>query len=95
MSKITVTSRQSLLDISVQHSGSLEALFDIAIANGISITDDLAPCTLLDIPRQKETSVVRYYEVNRIMPATAISIDDVEGLGGINYMRIEYDFIIS
>lgn len=36
----TVTSRQSLFDIALQHCGNMEAAFDIAQANGISLTDD-------------------------------------------------------
>ncbi|MBD3748502.1 MAG: hypothetical protein IE931_03305 [Sphingobacteriales bacterium] len=39
--KITATTNLNLLDISIIEQGGLSALFDNALANGISITDDL------------------------------------------------------
>ena len=51
MSKQTIiTAGQSLLDVAVQELGSLEALFDVADAAGLSITDALTPGQTLDVP---------------------------------------------
>lgn len=39
----------NMLDVAVQACGTINALFDIAILNGISITDDLVPGTSFEV----------------------------------------------
>ena len=71
--EIRVLNNQSLLDIALQVSGSAEATYDVALENGISITDDLMPGQVLKftgVPVNKK--VVNYYAVNNIKPATGI-----------------------
>lgn len=46
----TVTNGQSLIDVALQALGSVEGLFDLAAANGLSITDALAPGLVLMVP---------------------------------------------
>jgi hypothetical protein len=46
----TITDGQSLLDVSLQELGSLAALFDLADANGLAITDALTPGQLVAVP---------------------------------------------
>ena len=41
METITVKPGQSLIDMSVEHSGSVEVLVLLAVANGIGVADDL------------------------------------------------------
>ena len=96
---ITVTSRQSVLDIALQHCGSLEAAFDLAQCNDISLTDDLAAGQTLTVPEPTDTAMAQYYGVNDLQPATAITqaeINDTLNIGeGIEFWAIEYDFIVS
>ncbi|MDF7813600.1 hypothetical protein [Hymenobacter sp. YC55] len=47
---IHVSFGQSLLDICLQELGTLDALFDLADANGISITELLTPGQVLQVP---------------------------------------------
>jgi len=92
-----VSNSQSLLDIALQYTGSAETALDIALANGISLSDDLEPGATLTLPdSQGNRAMTQYYTVNNIMPATAIeSSPEAQPLGGINYMGIEIDFIVS
>ena len=38
---ITVLHNQSLLDLALQHTGTIESVFEFAEANTINITDDV------------------------------------------------------
>ena len=46
----TITAGQSLLDVTLQELGGLDALFDLADANGLGVTDALAPGLVLAVP---------------------------------------------
>lgn len=72
MNKVRVLQRQSLLDIALQETGTIEAAFDIAVANGISITD-YVPGTILTIPDTAPVNeqILAYYKTNFISPATS------------------------
>lgn len=90
MSKIMVG--QSLLDIAIQDTGNVETVFDIALANNLSITGDLQINQELIIPETKvEQQVVSYYQRRGIHPATNLNADSI---GGIGMWAIEVDFII-
>jgi hypothetical protein len=97
--EVKVLNNQSLFDIAIQTLGSAEAAFDIALANNLSITDDLEVGHLLQIPQQTSDYVkkqtVEYYRINGIKPATAIDNEITVLLEGIEFWAIEYDFIIS
>jgi len=69
--KITVLNNQSMLDIAIMVSGSAEAAYNIALENGISITDDLTPGQVLVFEgNPTNRRVVEYYAANGIKPAT-------------------------
>lgn len=89
--------RQSLLDMAVQTSGSMEAAFDLAAANGVSLTDTLADGQVLDTVAAENADTVRRYSVQSIQPATALSEEEMAALAqeGINFMGIEIDFVVS
>jgi hypothetical protein len=94
--EVKVLNGQSLFDIAIQAAGSIEAVFDIALANGISITDELQPGTVLVIPAVLNRRIADYYRVNDIHPATEISANDATLLhDGVEFWFLEYDFIIS
>ena len=71
MLSIVVKNRQSLLDIALQETGTIEAAFDIAVANGLSITD-YVPGQMLVIPdtAKVDDKILAYYKDNEISPAT-------------------------
>jgi hypothetical protein len=57
--KITATTNQNLLDISVLEQGGLSSLFENALANGLSITDDLGTSTIkINVLENKRAEVV-------------------------------------
>lgn len=95
----TITERQSLLDVAVQHCGSFEAAFDIAMGNGLSVTDDLNAGDRLEMPKQDNKEVADYYAVNDLHPASAVTQDEIlEVLNtgeGIEFWGIEFDFIVQ
>lgn len=64
MSQSLITAGQSLLDVALQELGSVEALFDLADANGLAITDELTPGQVLEVPTSLATqpSLVSYFQ---------------------------------
>jgi hypothetical protein len=94
--EIKVLNSQSLLDIAIQEGGSVEAVFDLALAAGLGITADMPAGTLLAAPAVVSRQVADYYRTNSIRPATALSAQDAEFVReGIRYWRVEYDFAVS
>ena len=73
--KVTVKNRQNLWDVCLQHTGTIEGAFDLALANELSLTDDLAAGQLLEVPDQIERDVERYnyYQEHGVVPATALT----------------------
>lgn len=92
---IIVTSRQSLLDIALQHCGAMEDAFALAVENGISLTDELANGQELQSVPVSRSEVVNYYSANSIYPASAVTAALLSGGEGIEFWAVEYDFIIS
>lgn len=95
--KATAKDRQSVIDIAIQTSGDVSAAADVAIDNGISVTDDLALGDILTAVAVVDKNVVNRYAEKGIIPATAISEQDSDNApyGGIGYMGVELDFIVS
>lgn len=69
--KATVLQGQSLLDIAVQTCGSVEAAFDLAVANNLDIDDKLIAGQELDAVSTTDTQIVNYYKNRNIKPATS------------------------
>lgn len=97
MTNVTIAKGQTLFDIAIQAAGSVEAVLEIAAANNISITDDLKEGTVLEIPRVINQTVADYFRVNGIIPKTGLREQDKENapFGGIDFMAVEIDFIVS
>lgn len=87
--------RQSLFDLAIQHAGSAEAALLLALENGLSLTDDIIPGQNINTAETKPNSITQYYATNQLQPATAVSATEINLSGGINYMGIEIDFIVS
>jgi hypothetical protein len=101
--QVTVLNNQSVFDIAIQYFGTIEASVLIAVLNGISITDELTPGHILELPviDYGYSEVAAYFKTEKIEPATGISVYEIsEGevvteLEGIDYWGIEYDFIVQ
>ena len=89
---------QSLLDLAVQHTGAVENTFAFAVANGLSLTDDLPAGAEIKLPDSlnKDNDVLNYYTAKRLQPATAvIMLPEEERLEGIGYWVIQTDLKVS
>ncbi|URC13939.1 hypothetical protein [Flavobacterium sp. B183] len=100
MTKITVLNNQSLLDVAIRHCGTIEAIADIALLNGISITRELVPGQILNIPFRDygNQEVINFFVNNKMDPATSLTqenIDLIENNSGIGYWVIENDNIVQ
>lgn len=95
--KITVRNNQSLLDIAIQYKGTVEAAFAIALANNISLTDDLMTGQELIIPHTKfyNKLILDNYQGKGFLPATAVTDDYVNKIDdpGIGEMIINVNFM--
>lgn len=97
---VTVLNNQTLQDIAILYCGTIAALFDIALLNNVSITDDLVPGQILEIPSKDYgfQEVVNYFISNEIQPATILTKENteaMEGLTGIDYWIIEDTFTVQ
>lgn len=94
----TVKNGQSLFDIALQMCGSAESAFELALMNGLALSDELVNGQVLEVPAVAEKQIVQQYAVDNVFPATAITADQynetIEG-EGIGFWGIEFDFIIS
>lgn len=82
--EVEVLSGQSLLDIALEHTGSLEHAFELVEANAIALTSDLeAGSTLKVLVEEKEEKTLKFYDRKDTHPATTIT----------NAQGIDYDNI--
>ena len=87
---VTALNNQSLFDIAIQVYGSVAYVFELAVANGISITDELTAGQQIEVPEIEVESkgVQAYFLANGIKPATAIIKDDLTIVGNCNYCKL-------
>lgn len=97
---ITALHNQSLLDLALQHTGTIESVFEFAEANALNITDDVQAGTPLYLGEGLgvRNEILSYYTAKNLQPATAFSKEDeqvFERLEGISIWAINLDFIVS
>jgi hypothetical protein len=68
-----VSQGQSVIDIAIKGCGAVEDAIGVAIANSISVTDDLANGQELAIPDPSNKAVVNYYTNKNVNPATQVN----------------------
>lgn len=95
MKEIILLPEQSLFDISIQEYGSLDKVFDLAEENGVSITDECVAGTILKCNTDSKSKIVNYLDVKGIKPVTGVSGSISFKPGGIGYMAVGVDFIVS
>lgn len=97
---ITALHNQSLLDLALQHTGSIESVFELAEANSLNITDDVQAGAHLYLGEGLgvRNEILNYYTAKNLQPATAFSREDeqvFERLEGISIWAINLDFVVS
>ena len=95
---IVVLHHQSFLDLAIQHTGSVENAFLLALSNGKSLTDDLTAGEQLSLENaQNNKDILSYYQSKKLQPATGVSRtgDSSLQLQGIGYWVISNDFKVS
>ena len=97
---ITALHNQSLLDLALQHTGTIESVFEFAEANALNITDDVQAGTPLYLGEGLgvRNEILSYYTAKNLQPATAFTKEDeqvFERLEGISIWAINLDFIVS
>ena len=99
---ITVLHNQSLLDLALQHTGTIESIFELAVLNEKSVTDDMVAGASLNVPPLSEGArnkdILAYYTAKKLQPATAFTKADEEvfkRLEGISIWAINLDFVVS
>lgn len=95
MQYISSTQGQWLGDVAIQHAGSIEGLFDIAVENDASPTESLLSGTELTIGETVNKRIVNYYERNGITPAGSDAGSEQVVGRGIGTMTVNIDFIIQ
>ena len=89
---------QSFLDLAIQHTGSVENAFVLALQNGKSLTDDLVAGEQLSLENTKnDKDILSYYQSKKLQPATGVShtVGSSLQLQGIGYWVLGYEFKIS
>lgn len=96
--KTTVRNGQSLLDIALQECGDASAAFELALRNGLALSDELTNGDELELPTVEDKRTVAQYRADSVFPATAITGEQynetIEG-EGVEFWGIEFDFIVS
>lgn len=79
MDNVVVAQSQSMFDLAVQEYGTPLAVLTLAFENGLSVTDELEPGSLLALPFYEgtKTDVAAYYAKKSILPSTG-QIEDLE-----------------
>jgi len=98
MKPIQILHNQSLLDIAIQHTGSVENAFKIAELNKIPVSETLTAGTSILIPDHviNDESILNYYKAKEIQPATSLTdVQSVIEYKGIGYMIIEDNFKVG
>ena len=97
MGKIKPLDRQSLLDMAIQESGGIEAVMELSIRNDIAVSQELDAMTELEAAAIIDSKVVNRYQLQRIRPATEVTAEEMAAVpyGGIGFMGVEVDFIVS
>lgn len=91
---------QTWFDISLKLYGTPEYAFDLAVANGSSIVDEIIAGTFVgyDAEKKANKTVLAIYNNNKTNPATAFSGEDkqvIEKPEGISIWAINMDFVVS
>ncbi|WP_343530837.1 hypothetical protein [Pedobacter sp.] len=94
--QIKALHNQSVLDLLLQHTGSLSSALAFAEANQMSITDELEIGSSYALPDGviTDSDILNYYINNAYKPATGNAVVVINTDYGIGEMAIAQTFII-
>lgn len=93
-SYVRVIEYQTLLDIALQETGSIETAYAMAVFNGISLTETIAPGTLLQRVGIVEKKIKNYYVSKNIQPATGM-VESVTPPSETGIFDFTFDFTFN
>lgn len=94
MAAIIVQNKQSIYDVALQYCGSITAVPELCRLNNIAPHEDIEAGTVLQCAAVVNKRIVDKYKENEIQPATGGNLEDFF-FSGIDFMGIEFDFIVS
>lgn len=100
MKNVITIENQQLIDIALQELGDVERVFELALLNGIGVTNLLTAGTVIKVPDydKRKSGIVQVFSDESRAPASA-SGDEQEANtippGGIGYMQIGNTFRVS
>lgn len=89
-----IKKQQTLFDFVTQFAGSMEGAFEMALLNGIGITELIAPGTALQVI-EHDIKTVNTFKNHRLDITTFLISIVPAPPGGIGYMQIGNDFVVS
>ena len=97
MKTIKATVDQTLFDIAIQETGSIETVFDILDLNpGMVLDCALQASTVVYVPDTiMDPKVVDYFTFNNIKPVSSIGADQVITQNDLNNMKQDFDYDLS
>jgi len=95
MRQAVVHSGQSIFDIAIQHCGSVDAAYDVAVLNSLPLDAILMPGQTLLIPKVTDKRVVDEFERRGVVPGTVFWLVDEPKEEGLEFWYLEIDFVIS
>lgn len=98
MNEVTIQYGQNIFDVCAQKLGDATRAMEVAVLNGISVTDTLQAGTKLLLPAADDNkrSVLQVFSVAMNLPANGYcSADAVNELAGIGYWIVGYNFKVS
>lgn len=93
--EVTVKDRQTVLDVQIIACGCLEGIISTCALNDISVTESLTDGQVLQVAEVVQASVAKTYANKGYSPATDIESDAIVKVGGIGFMAVEMDFVVS
>ena len=73
MKIVKVNENQSLFDFAIQTAGEASAAFELAILNGLSVTEDLVVGREQILSAAANREIANYYSNRQLQPATGIT----------------------
>lgn len=89
-----VKDNQTVFDMAIENSGSVDAAYDIAVKNNISISGTPPVNKTLQKSEITDRKVAEYMDKNKVTPASG-SVSEITRTRGIGNMAIGENFRVS
>lgn len=95
MPTVKVKHRETLPDVAVLQAGSISGMFELALLNNVSITEDMASGRELNTGAVVNQDILNDLRSRNAKPCHALVNTPGQNLEGIGYWRIGVDFIVQ